>query len=581
MTTEHTFSALSKLSKRDGSGLPGYRLALLGDCATQHLATALKGCAYAQNLALKVFDADYNQILPQVMDSNSETYAFKPDAVLIYMCAEKLYAEWCETPAGDRTNFAESVIARIQAYWGYLAQNCSAKVLQFTFAEYDDFVFGSYGTKQAASFVYQLRRLNLLLMDASAADKNVFLVDLCGIQACMGRERLFTPKLYYSAKMPLSLEALPLVAERVVDVIQALRGAVKKCIVLDLDNTLWGGVIGDDGLSGIQIGELGLGHAFTEFQVWLKELKRRGVLLAVCSKNEEAAAKEPFEKHGEMVLRLEDFSVFIANWEDKATNITRIQQTLHIGMDSIVFVDDNPFERDLVRSLIPEITVPELPEDPAEYLSYLQSLNLFETASYSDEDANRTDQYRAEAQRESLRQQYATFDEYLQSLEMEAVAAPFDAFHTPRIAQLTQRSNQFNLRTVRYTEAEIEAAAADPDKITLYFTLKDKLADHGLISVVIMEKQDNKNLFINTWLMSCRVLKRGMEEFIVNTMIETARRHNFETVTGEYIKTPKNAMVENIYEKLGLVRRDDDLFIATVDGFTYNKTFIKDNAGAN
>jgi FkbH-like protein len=572
----YTFTQLSKYCKRDTSNLPQYRLAILGDCATQHLTTALKGYACIKNVALDVFDADYDQILPQVIDSNSEMYLFKPDAVLIYMCVEKLYAEWCGTPGGERIIFAETIFSRIKDLYGCISSNCSAKIMQFTFAEYDDLIFGNYSCKQPISFIYQLRKLNLLLMNWCSETGIVSLIDLCGIQTRIGRNNLYDSNLYYAAKISISLAALPAVAANVIDVIQSMTGAIKKCVVLDLDNTLWGGVIGEDGLSGIQIGELGLGNAFSEFQKWLKELKNRGILLAVCSKNDETTAKEPFEKHSEMILKLEDFAIFMANWEDKASNIRHIQETLNIGMDSIIFIDDNQFERNLVSSLLPEITVPDLPEDPALYLSYLQSQNLFETASYSEEDTKRTAQYRCEAQREAIRQKYANYDEYLQKLEMEAVAVPFDEFHTPRIAQLTQRSNQFNLRTVRYTESEIEKFINDSEKITIYFTLRDKFADHGLIGVVIMEKRDNKTLFINTWLMSCRVLKRGMEEFIVNTIIKTAKLNNIETVIGEYIKTPKNAMVSDIYEKLGFVRKNENTFIADVNSFTYNKTYIKE-----
>ena len=575
MSSSPTFLQLAKNCKRDMSGLQTYRLALLGDCATQHLSTALKGYAYTKGLALDVLDADYNQVIPQVIDSNSEMYSFKPDAILLYLCSERLYAQWCETAQDARISFANTVLTSIQQYWGHIASNCVAQVLQFTFVENDDFAFGNYAYQNETSFIYQLKKLNMLLMERSNASK-VFLVDLNTIQSRIGRNNFYDAKLYYFAKMPISLVAMPLVAESVVRIIQSLLGDVKKCIVLDLDNTLWGGVIGDDGLSGIEIGELGAGLAYTEFQAWLKELKKRGILLAVCSKNEEAAAKEPFKKHSDMILRLEDFAIFVANWENKAANIRYIQQTLNIGIDSMIFIDDNLFERDLVRSLIPEITVPELPDDPAEYLTYLQKLNLFETVSFSSEDAKRTDQYRAEAQRTAIQQQYSNFNEYLQSLEMVATYAPFDNFHIARIAQLTQRSNQFNLRTIRYTESEINAASENPDLITVYFTLKDKLADHGLISVVILEKRDSKTLFINTWLMSCRVLKRGMEEFVINSIINIAQQNGFETVIGEYLKSAKNSMVAGIYEKLGFVKTSEGVFTANVNSFLFNKTFIKE-----
>lgn len=572
--TDITFQQLKKLSRQDSALLPQYKLAVMGDCATQHLATAIRGYGIRTGLGITVFDADYNQIDAQVMDLGSELYAFAPNAVVIQMCTEKLYEAFCAAPLHCRAAFAEDIYARIRRIWEQINANTRTTILQCNFPLMDDGCFGQYGSKTPDSFLFQQRKLNFLLMQGCQEYKNGYLIDLDAIQAAFGRERFSDPKLYYIAKMPISLEALPTVAKNVVDLVQALRGSVKKCVVLDLDNTLWGGVIGDDGLGGIQIGELGTGHAFSDFQAWLKELKNRGILLAVCSKNNEETAKEPFLKHPEMVLRLEDFSMFVANWEDKAGNIRTIQKTLNIGMDSLVFLDDNPFERNLVRSMIPEITVPELPEDPAMYLQYLRSLNLFETASYSADDQSRTQQYREQAERAVFEASFQSYDDYLRGLDMKAVAAPFDSFHYPRIAQLTQRSNQFNLRTVRYTEAEVEAIARDDGHICLYFMLKDKFGDHGLISVVILDKQADGCLFVSQWLMSCRVLKRGMEEFIVNKIMQTAAQLGFRTVIGEYLPTPKNAMVKDLYEKMGFVRVGENRFEADVPGFQYHKTFI-------
>jgi len=569
-----TFKQLKKWAKGDFSSLPQYKLAVMGDCATQHLATALRGYGYRAGLNLTVFDADYNQIDAQVMDPTSELYEFAPNAVLIQMCAEKLYEAFCAAPLDRRSTFAEDTCRRIRMVWERINANTRTTILQCNFPLMDDGAFGQFGNKTADSFLFQQRKLNYLLMESCQEVKNVYLIDLDALQASCGRNTFSDPKLYYIAKMPISVDVLPAVAKQVVDVVLTLRGTVKKCVVLDLDNTLWGGVIGDDGLSGIQVGELGTGHAFSDFQAWLKELKNRGILLAVCSKNNDSTAREPFEKHPEMVLRLEDFSMFVANWEDKASNIRAIQKALNIGMDSLVFLDDNPFERNLVRSMIPEITVPELPEDPALYLQFVRSLNLFETASYSAEDSGRTQQYREQAERAVFESSFQSYDDYLNGLDMVAVAAPFDAFHYPRIAQLTQRSNQFNLRTVRYTEAEIEAIAQDDSHICLYFMLKDKFGDHGLISVVILDKQDEGTLFVSEWLMSCRVLKRGMEEFIVNKILSTAAEHGFRKVIGEYLPTPKNAMVKDLYEKMGFTRMDENRFEAEVSAFQYHKTFI-------
>lgn len=572
--TQITFQQLKKLSKTDASALPQYSLAVLGDCATQHLATALRGYGVSAGIRLNVFDADYDQIDAQVMAPDSELYRFAPQGVLLQMCTEKLQEAFYDRPPEARASFAEDTYARIRQIWSRIGSRIPATVLQCNFPLIDDGVFGQFGNKTEQSFLFQQRKLNYLLMQGCQEAKNTFLIDLDALQTALGRSTFADPKLYYVAKMPISLAALPAAAKLVVDVVRSLQGAVKKCLVLDLDNTLWGGVIGDDGLSGIQIGELGTGHAFSDFQKWLKELKNRGILLTVCSKNNEDTAKEPFEKHPEMVLRLEDFSMFVANWEDKARNIRTIQQALNIGMDSMVFLDDNPFERELVRTMIPEITVPGLPEDPALYLQYLRGLDLFETASYSREDAGRTEQYREKAQRAAFEAAFQSYDDYLEALQMRASAAAFDPFHYPRIAQLTQRSNQFNLRTVRYTEAEIEALAQDDSRIGLYFTLKDKFGDHGLISVVVLEKQPEDTLFISEWLMSCRVLKRGMEEFIVDKILSVAAQQGFRRVVGEYIPTPKNAMVKDLYEQLGFARLENGRFQAEVSGFPYHKTFI-------
>lgn len=568
-----TFQEIKKNCRLDSTGLPQVKAALLGNCATQHLAMALRGYAYECGLGLQVYDADYNQIAAQTMDPDSELYQFGPQYVVLQMCSEKLWEEFCALPVNARSSWADATMEQIAHTWRLIERNCGARILQYDFVELDENVFGSFGSKVSVSFQYQMRKLNMLLMDQAAQNKNVFLLNLSGLQNRMGRGVSFDAKFYYSAKLPLSFAALPEAAKLAVDMIQALRGRIKKCVVLDLDNTLWGGVIGDDGMAGIQIGELGKGHAFSNLQLWLRELKNRGVILAVCSKNNEDTAKEPFLHHPEMVLRLEDISMFVANWDDKASNIRYIQQTLNLGMDSFVFIDDNPFERNMVHSLIPEITVPELPEDPALYLDYIQSLNLFETASYSEEDGNRTRQYQEEVGRATLQKQFESVDDYLISLEMKAEVKPFDEFHYPRIAQLTQRSNQFNLRTVRYTEEDVRRIAHDDRYIPLYFTLRDKFGDHGLISVVILEKQQDA-LFVDTWLMSCRVLKRGMEEFIVNEIIASAKAAGYKKVIGEYLKTPKNAMVADIYQKLGFQRISDTRFEADTDTFEQNASHI-------
>jgi len=285
--------------------------------------------------------------------------------------------------------------------------------------------------------------------------------------------------------------------------------------------------------------------------------------------------KSLFEIHPDMKLRMDDIAVFMANWENKVDNIRHIQNILQIGFDTMVFLDDNPFEREMVKSGIPEITVPDLPEDPAEYLLYLRSLNLFETASYTDEDEIRTRQYQEEAQRNSLQQSFSDEATFLQSLEMTAIVKPFDNFTIPRIAQLSQRSNQFNLRRVRYTDDDIQSIAYADQHLTLSFNLADKFGDHGLIAFVILEIQPEETLFIDSWIMSCRVLKRGMELFTLLSIIDLAKARGYKKLVGEYIPTKKNGLVKDHYEKLGFSKADDNTWELEIDNYQPNaKAFI-------
>ena len=311
----------------------------------------------------------------------------------------------------------------------------------------------------------------------------------------------------------------------------------------------------------------------------MKKLRQRGIIVCVASKNDETVAREPFEHHPDMVLRLDDIAVFQANWETKVDNIRTIQRILNIGFDSMVFLDDNPFERNIVRENIPGITVPELPEDPGLYLEYLYSQNLFETASYSSADKDRTKQYQLEAQRVQLARTFTSEAAFLQSLSMVSVVSGFTPFNIPRVAQFTQRSNQFNLRTVRYTEADIAAMAADPEVVDLSFTLEDRFGDNGLISVVVMKRMDADTLFIDTWLMSCRVLKRGMENFVLNKMVERARQGGYHRIVGEYLPTPKNKMVEHHYTDLGFQPLTDTAtarYALDVDSYQARDGFIRE-----
>ncbi len=571
----YSFRNLQKARKKNIGGRET-RLAILGNCATQLLSQAVEGYAKLSNLNLRVYDTDYGQLNEQLLDPSSDVYSFNAGIILLWLCTEKIYEDYLDMPLLSRSRLADDCIQKIKHYWELISQNSRARIIQMNFTEIDDKALGQYSCKVDSTFSFQIRKLNYLLQEAVSKKQNIYLADALAVQLDFGRENFFSAPLYYSSKMPVSMRAMPYLAKAVTEIILAMEGQVKKCVILDLDNTLWGGVIGDDGLGGIEIGELGRGHAFSNLQRWLKQLKEYGIILAVCSKNEEDIAREPFEKHEEMVLRLSDISLFVANWKDKASNIKEIQEGLNIGMNSIVFLDDNPFERNLVKERFPEIEAPELPEDPSLWLAFLQRKNYFETTAYTGTGSDRTRLYQAEFERKKLEQGFEILDDYLQSLLMEGEAKPFEPVKYARISQLTQRSNQFNLRTVRYTEDEIKHISQDDGYITLYYTLKDKLGDYGLVSAVILAKKSNEELFVDTWLMSCRALKRGMEEFAVNRMVYAAKSHGFKRISAEYIPTPKNRIVKDIYVQMGFTRTDETHYLLDVDSYREQKTYIKE-----
>lgn len=564
------FKQIKKLLKQDNSNLPEVKVALLGDTATQFLATAIKGVGVERGYNINLFEAEYNQVERQVLDPTSDLHAFGAKYTVVFQSSNKLLEHYGLKSDG----LSELANERIQ-FVRTLCETIEGKIIYFNYPEIDDTVFGQYANRTEMSFIWQIRQLNCELMQLTQEYPNLYICDIAALQNKFGREWMFDSSVYVSTEMVLSLDALPYVGSRVMDIICAIEGKFKKCLILDLDNTVWGGVVGDDGWENIQVGHgLGIGKAYTEFQEWVKKLKNRGIIIAVCSKNDEDKAKEPFEKNPEMVLRLDDIAVFVANWENKADNIRTIQKILNIGFDSMVFLDDNPVERAIVRENVPGVCVPELPEDPGDYLEYLYSLNLFETASYSAGDKDRTKQYQTEAKRVQAAQKFTNEADFLKSLNMVSVVEGFTGFNTPRVAQLSQRSNQFNLRTVRYTDGEIAALGVSDNHACFSFTLEDKFGDNGLICVIIMEKRDNKTLFIDTWFMSCRVLKRGMENFTLNTIVAWAKEHGFERIIGEYIPTLKNGMVKDHYSNLGFSPITENTYELDVQAYLPRECYI-------
>ena len=558
-TEEHNldYGALLAASRR--LDLPGatqkIKVALLSDAATQRFVPILRTLFARQGVDAEIYEGSFDGIELEVYDRNSGLYQFQPQVVVLLNSVQALRARFLR-PETDTASFVERTAEQMARIWGAIQANIPATIIQSNFVLPYERFFGNFDLKVPESLYATVAALNTRIAENARSRGSVLISDIEGVASWLGRRQWFEERFWDSAKYFCALDCLPYVANNLVEIITASLGRVMKCVVVDLDNTMWGGVIGDDGLDGIQISAHGEGEAFYRMQLYLRALKQRGIVLAVCSKNEMANALLPFEKHPEMVLRRDDFAVFVANWNDKAVNIRQIRETLNIGFDSMVFLDDNPFERNLVRELVPGVVVPELPEDPADYVRTISELNLFETTSFSAEDAKRTEMYRAEAGRREEQAGFASVEEFLQSLEMRITVARFDAFHLPRISQLMQRSNQFNLTTRRLSEIECKGLMENSGWLPLYAKLADRLSDHGLIAVVIVEALTDE-LAIRDWLMSCRVLGRGVEGFLMNRVVERALELGLSRVTAEFIPTAKNGMVKDFFQQFGFEKMEE------------------------
>lgn len=534
---------------RDLKPLSPFRLGLLSNSTTALVGPALEATALRHGLALEVIEAPFGQIMQEALDPQSLLATEQPDAILLSIDVHGVALR--ETPGdADQAEAALSgILGQFDAIRQGLRANTGATLIWQTVPRLPETLFGSYDFRLPGTHRWLVDQLNRRLADSLPPDE--LLVDVAGLAETLGLDAWHDPVLRNIGKLPFAQQFAPIFAEHVARVIGALRGKSRKALVLDLDNTCWSGIIGDDGLEGIVIGQgSALGEAHLAVQRGALDLHGRGVVLAVSSKNEDAAARSPFREHADMLLREDHIAVFQANWIDKATNLATIADALTLGRDALVFLDDNPAERMQVRREHPEIAVPELPDDAAWYARALNAAGYFEAVAFSEDDRNRSGFYKENARRLQLQGSAGSLDDYHASLQMTATLQPFDAMGRARIAQLVNKSNQFNLTTRRYTEAQIGAMETDPDRFTLQVRLADVFGDNGMISVVIADRGPEA-WEIDTWLMSCRVLGRRVEEAVLAELVREARAAGARWLIGRYIPSEKNMMVARHYEKLG------------------------------
>ena len=525
-----------------------FRLGVVSNATTGLLTPCLEATALRYGIDLEPVTAAFGQTVAEALNPQSPINRARADAVLLALDHRGL--PLADRPGeADDGGVAESLAQIRTMAEGFLQAGCKTVLLQ-TLAAPPEPLFGSLEPRVAGTLRQRIDHCNRLLIDEMAAMGGT-LFDVAGLAATVGGERWHDPPLWNQARLAFSPDFLPLYADHLLRLIAAVLGKSRKCLVLDLDNTLWGGVIGDDGLEGIALAQGDpRGEAHLAVQRTALALRQRGVILAVCSKNEEETARLPFRNHPEMILKESHIACFVANWGDKAGNLEMIARHLDIGVDALVLLDDNPAERAQVRGALPQVAVPELPADPALFVRTLLAAGCFEAVSFTADDRLRADQYQANAGRALLRERSRDLDGFLRSLEMVVTFAPFDAVGRARITQLINKTNQFNLTTRRHTEARVAAMERDPALFTLQVRLRDRFGDNGMISVVICQRRDDC-WQIDSWLMSCRVLNRRVEEAVFAHLIDNARQAGVRTLLGRHIPTARNGLVADHYARLG------------------------------
>jgi FkbH-like protein len=527
------------------------RIAILGGSTTTEVKSMLELFLLAQGIQPAFYESGYNRYLEDVAFENPDLWNFKPNIVFIHTTWHNI-SEFPNLQEGEVEveHRVRREMARLESLWEKIHTELGALIIQNNFDLPNVRPQGNLEASELFGRVNFVLRMNAEFASYARNHSRFMINDILYLSAQVGHSVWFRHSYWYNFHMALSPTATVALAHNVAAMVKSVYGKSKKCLVLDLDNTLWGGVIGDDGLQNLILGkDHPVGEAFLDFQRYVKDLQRRGIILAVCSKNDVETAKEGFS-HPDSILKLEDFSAFNANWNPKPENIRAIATELNIGLDSIVFVDDNPVERDLVAEQLPEVAVPNVGADVSGFAEVLELERYFEADKVVQDDLRRSAYYMSNAQRSSSQARFSNYGEFLASLEMTAEIGPFLPVYLERITQLINKTNQFNLTTRRYTSGEVEAIAQDAAFITLYGRLADRFGDNGLVSVLIGPVLE-ETLQLDLWLMSCRVLKREMEFAMFDSLVEQCQASGIRKIMGVYIPSKKNSIVAGHYASLG------------------------------
>lgn len=541
------------------------KISILSNFTLQGLGEVLKVFSNEQKMDIEVYESLYNQFNQQIFNTESDWHNFKPELTFIILDFDSLIGdarfEFYNWNDQRRRELVEQTCNDVKNLLHTALKTQKGKIVISNFVIPNFSPFGIIDSKVKYSMRDFVNSLNMLVKELSYENQSLYCLELDSFFQYHGRLNITDEKLRFLADMKISPSFLPAFAEILMGFIKPLFGRTKKCLVLDLDNTLWGGIIGEDGINNILLDDKSPGNTYLEFQKVVLELYHRGIILAINSKNNPDDVKEVFEKHPNMILKENHFASMRINWDNKITNLVSIAEELNIGLDSIVFWDDDPMNRELIKQRLPEVLVVDVPRDPSLYANTLRSLNDFNTFQITEEDRQKGKMYAAQHQRKQIEKQFSNIDDFLSMLEMEVTAKKAENFTIPRISQLTMKTNQFNTTTRRYTEEEIKRMVNDPHYLIKTFSVSDKFGDNGLTGLYIIKKNNQKNWTIDTFLMSCRIMGRNIEKVMLSDVVEEAKKENVEELIGEYISTKKNDVSKNLYSNYGFSRINDSQFL--------------------
>lgn len=537
-----------------GPELSPVRVAILRNFTVESVIPVIAGEVALMGIHSHFYTGGFDTAAQDVFDNSSQLYSFQPDCIIL--------AEWLESLAPQLTGRLLSlsaeqvedeinrVLRSINEILVAIRKNLSVPILINNFPLPINLTLGILDAQSENFQTGAILRLNQRLQKMAQASSGLYVVDLMSLAARLGHDRAFDRRYWHIGRAPIARTALVALGQEYAKFIRALRGKSRKCLVVDCDNTLWGGVIGEDGMSGIKLGGTYPGSCYEAFQREILNLHDRGIVLAICSKNNEGDVIRALREHPEMKVRLEHFATWEINWDDKATNLQRIASRLNIGLDSLVFADDSQFECDLVKSTLPEVEVIHLGNEPSSFVDSLSKQGCFDSLTFSVEDRERTKMYRDEVRRKDIKELAGSLENYLQSLEMIATIGNAEELTIPRISQLTQKTNQFNLTSRRYSTGEIAALRDAPDSTVLCLKLRDRVSVLGIIGAAILKYRDS-TAELDTFLLSCRAIGRGAEECLLAQCIETARAAGCTRIVGIYLPTKRNKLVAKFYQAHG------------------------------